>query len=138
MKRTDLAYMAGILDGEAGITITHRKSGEHISYNIVIWLEMRNSWLPRWFQFSFGGKYYSRQRKHSDNRSYIWKITGASAIDCLNSLYPYLHLKKGEADIVFRLWSIKVPRKWSTKETSALQEAEAVALNYIHTRGGKH
>lgn len=98
---SDLAYMAGFFDGEGTICINHHKSFntkynktyEGWELNIVIG---NNCGEPmKLFSERFGGivKY-----KPIKNRcSYIWRSNGPSAKKVLESLLPYLLVKKDQS-----------------------------------------
>lgn len=103
MKPTDLAYFAGIFDGEGCIVIHNQKhqckSGV-ISTNSHIEINFGNvnEWIVRLFQFNFGGSIYSE--KHFPRQTlWRWQCASKIAYEFLQIITPYLKLKRAQAEI---------------------------------------
>ena len=105
MKNTtdiQLAYLAGILDGEGYISI-HRlkkaKDKEYKSYVPIVTIQMTDFQPVRLFKRIFGGFYaeYPKQLK-SGKVVYVWSVhTHKNVQIVLTALLPYLQIKKKEA-----------------------------------------
>jgi hypothetical protein len=128
MKRTDLAYVAGIIDGEGCITV--RKARRHYKvrdyeYRLEIKVGLANEFLPKRLKFAFGGNIC-----HENKRPYIWiwTIGGESCVNFLKAIYPYLILKKPQADVAFRFYNIRP--KWK-KRTPMDMFLEKIEINNL-------
>ena len=136
MKKTDLAYIAGIVDGEGCIDITRsRNKNTTDSLGSRIQVVMTEEYIPKWLQLSFGGS-VNKYKPRTPNRqpSYAWQANGRTAITFLNAILPYLIIKRPQAEIVIRLEALK-PRYGfrSSPMEKFLQEIEARKLK--NTRG---
>lgn len=111
MKKTDLAYMAGVFDGEGCICIAKAKAREgryHPSYHLECSVQMANEYLPTLYRFSFGGSIYLYQHKNPRHQpTWEWHISARKANDFLKAILPYLTIKKGEAELAIKFQSAK-------------------------------
>ena len=130
MFRYDLAYTAGIIDGDGYIAITKYpdkkcKVGYHYALKVVV--GMGNPTVPMWLHLNFGGSLntYKGSRKQYKDR-HIWQITTKQASEFLEMILPYLKEKSGQAKIAIEFQQSKTRSysKYSHKPI-ALIEAEA-------------
>ena len=136
MKETDLAYIAGIIDGEGYIFAPCYKYGDKQHYGVTVGLEMADEIIPRWIQSCFGGKVYRREYQNTKFKPiFIWHCPRSVAEHFLHSIYPYLILKKPHAEVAFRIWASKPAWKWSTSSSRAIQEAEAILMRQLNRKG---
>ena len=101
----NLAYLAGIVDGEGCIRI-HKQSKRNC-YSPMITVVNTNPILVDWLRFFFGGSvgvYHSGNTNWKD--SYNWRLTGIKAIELLQQIRPYLRLKAQQADKLLAFWRI--------------------------------
>ena len=138
MKRVDLAYMAGIFDGEGSIWIGKQavsRSGKPI-YILQCALAMANPYIPKVFHFAFGGYFYvSREPSEKMQQIWRWSIKAGGAAAFLEIIKPYLRLKKQEADLAIQFQKRKRngARKgeWGVKSRS---EAERILLHSLKVK----
>ena len=134
MKRTDLAYVAGIIDGEGCITITKDKRPTYPGFQLRIQVNMANEWLPAWLRFSFGGSLREIVVKENQQRQWAWIIQSNSAMQFLKLVLPYLKIKRSQAELCMEMQRAKDTRrkggKWRAR-TSIEREAEEIAYNQI-------
>ncbi len=124
MKKTDLAYLAGIFDGEGCIVIHDRKyvrkDGEiSIHAYAEVNLANTNEWIVRQFFFAFGVNVYLRKKQILQKQAiWVWQICARSVITPLKTLLPYLKLKHEQARIAldFQLKKNSVNRHPLSKE----------------------
>ena len=138
MKKTDLAYIVGIIDGEGCIGIAHRKTKHHgVYYSANVSVAMVEEYIERWLQMSFGGSVcIQRARKKTHRDCYRWYITSKQAVDFLQAILPYLKIKRPQAEIAIKVEKLKPGyRKWATPLEKYLQEIEARKL--VNPRGQK-
>jgi hypothetical protein len=142
MKHTEHAYFAGLFDGEGCIVISKQKVKSirlkaRANYSLYVSIEMTNEAVVALFHSRFGGSFYSRQRKNYKG-SFIWRVYGRDAAEFLKTIYPFLKVKQGEAEIAIRFIQIKRlhRRSWTSPQELVLQEAEAVALKAMRGKNG--
>ena len=90
---TDLAWAAGILDGEGCICITFRKKpGVH---QLFIRVATKDSDISPAMHNIFGGSLWTDGKGHGT----IWQVSGAKAAQVAAMVYPYLKHKQPQAQI---------------------------------------
>ena len=143
MKRTDLAYLAGILDGEGSISIhKHKDKNSQLGYyyQLVINVANTNEWLINWIHLNFGGNIYKKRMlaKHY-KQVYLWSASSNQAKTLLELILPYLRLKKAQADIALQFQAKKHPRgSVKSEEEFVLEEAQRILIqSYNDCRRGK-
>jgi len=118
MKEIDLAYMAGILDGEGCIGI-HRsgmKPNGNPRYFLRVSIGICNEYIPNLFKFHFGGRIdFYQPLKENWHPQWRWTVTCNKAAQCLNVLLPYLKLKEKEAMLGIQYQSEKKNHSGSQK-----------------------
>ena len=99
MKKVELAYIAGIFDGEGSIGIRKQK-GRY--YQLAIALGMTNEYIPNLLMFSFGGTVYKDIRPDPCQVFWVWHIASRKANVFLEAILPYLKLKRNEAELAIK------------------------------------
>lgn len=93
------AYLAGIIDGEGNLGIHFSNQGMWMSY-----LNVYNTHLPllEAIQSTTGaGKVRARSRRGPrDKQCHTWYVYGSSIIPVLETILPYLMIKKPQALLV--------------------------------------
>jgi len=131
MNKTDLAYFAGFFDGEGCITIRNTKRANgRIERQLCVSIGNTNEWIISQIQFSFDG-YIWHNKAHDNNRD-KWQLilTSRKALNLLESLLPYLTIKRAEAELGIKFQKRKVyrgSRRLPSKER-VLEEAEQLLL----------
>lgn len=88
-------YLAGIVDGEGCFTIGVKKCG---NFSPVITVGMAEPEIPNLLKETFGGNVYVSQGKY--RKMYRWNLRNfPKMLHAVNSLYPYLRVKKPQADL---------------------------------------
>ena len=105
-----IAYMAGIIDGEGSIYIgnfsSNPKTGtKYYQTNIEITNTDKN--LMDWISSTFGGRlntYTAKQTPKNSRRTvYRWIATGERVTHLVEVLFPYLIAKKRQAEIMIKM-----------------------------------
>ena len=127
MKKTGLAYTAGIMDGEGSIGIARHKSksckrGYTLELNVQV--TSSDEWLCQWLKFSFGGS-LSHSINSANNPMWHWIIVARKARDFLELIRPYLRLKKPQADIAIQFQKAK---RYGGNKTEGNQLTNLVAV----------
>ena len=145
MKRTDLAYVAGIIDGEGWITLCRVKAKglKFPYYALRIGVGNTQQWLIEWLYLSFGGQKRREGKLPPRKPCWIWSLNGKEAANFLKLILPYLHLKKPQAEIVIHLEGRRTrgqqgrlgkgcPR---TAVEAVLEQADAILLKSMNKKG---
>ena len=110
-KETDLAYMAGIVDGEGCFWIGKipKKDGdgyvtEH--YRGILKIDNTDKRLLDWIDIVFSGTASARCRSTSSRKFerevFTWTATGDRLLDMCELLLPYLVIKKEQCEIMIK------------------------------------
>ena len=100
----DLAYLAGIIDGEGSVFIERglklRPQQKSPSYVPRISIANTDIRLMDWLKESFGGSVSRAKRDGNWRDSYCWQITHHRAIELARMVMPYLKLKGVQAYVL--------------------------------------
>jgi len=136
MKKTDLAYTAGIMDGEGSIGIARHKSKSckcGFILELCVQITSSDEWLCTWLKFGFGGS-LSHSVNNAGNPMWHWILGAKKASDFLKLIFPYLKLKQPQAELAIKFQNSK--RRWgATKKTDehwAVEEAQRILLQNMH------
>lgn len=138
MKRTDIAYAAGIFDGEGCIRITKNPKRRY-AYGLECSLEMANEYIPRLFKFHFGGSAHSKTRIIKGQPYFYcrWAITTHLAATFLEVILPYLKLKYPQAQLGIKFMEGLYPRGGKlSDEVLAVREANFILMKEMKHRQG--
>ncbi len=144
MNKVQLAYAAGIMDGEGNIGIVKRQwSKRNDKYHLQVRVTMCDREIPEWFQSHFGGGLSIRKRTNLNHRPvYTWQISHRSCIPMLKAILPYLICKKPQVELGIAFQQTKrfggglrgkIGRPAKTEAEFALEE-----FRYILMRQLKH
>jgi len=141
MKKTDLAYMAGVIDGEGNITLAKRNNGKYkagVRYDIQIGVTNTNKWLLESFRFAFGGSIRKKRKGFkslpSSQDCFDWSVTNQQAFTAIKALLPYLQLKRPQAELAITFCGTINYSYRSTgvpQEITALREAEYILMKKL-------
>ena len=97
MRKTDIAYWAGFFDGEGCIGLDSNVRSIVLSVSIG----QANPWLIQHLRFTFGGSVRRRPIGSCGNKRpfWVWRAHANQALSFLEIVYPFLKLKKQEAEI---------------------------------------
>lgn len=106
MRVTDLAYTAGIIDGEGTIIIrrTSMWSNERWKkrgFGLAVQVGISDRELCDWLRELWGGSVYTYKDKRSEYWKAIsrWFISANQALALLEAILPYLRLKRTQAEV---------------------------------------
>lgn len=149
MKKTDLAYLAGLFDGEGCVHIRHNKRNDcpkGVQYQLMIRVAMASEHLCRLYQMSFGGRVYQCKKYKSYHKQlWQWVCSSRQAGDFLKAISPYLILKKSEAILGIKFQDAKVPNKAELGHRGfirqgdgvrAVEEAEYILMKNLKNKEG--
>ena len=91
----EIAYLAGLIDGEGCIVIKKNKSTNRLyNYSLRLTVQMYHKDVIYAIYCRFGGNIHILK-----NKIWFWDIGGLDAGDLLKELLPYLIVKKEQAEL---------------------------------------
>jgi len=131
---TDLAYAAGIIDGEGCIHIARTKNPQMVGgivYFLLVRVGTTDGVIPQHLLSIFGGSIVNRHR-----RQQVWQATGAHAEAVLLAVLPYLVLKKPQAELALEFReTFGSPGPGLTDDVRDLRQDLYERLRGMKTRG---
>jgi hypothetical protein len=139
MKETDLAYYAGIFDGEGCVSIVKKAWTSKITtrhreyYNMECSIGNLSEWLIYSLKMSFGGVVLREDYRGDRPFIWRWKIQGRRAADFLRVILPYTHLKKPQIDVALLFQDYKKEKcaRKSTEAELAIQETQRILVQNL-------
>lgn len=131
--QTDLAYLAGLLDGE-GCFVIKPNNHEHFTQSVTI--GMTDARAVKWVQATFGGLVFYTATKSSKNESvYTWTLCKRLEVEKLiNEVKPYLKTKLLQA-LIMEEFCRTFPKN---KTYTALKRAEMTKYaEYMRTANAR-
>ncbi len=105
----EIAYLAGLIDGEGCIYIGHTKQGKYgngYQWHSMLKITSCDEEVIVWLENTFGGSKDSRYRWTSKQKFtrpvYNWQATGQMLDYLLPIVKPYLIIKKKQCDVMIR------------------------------------
>ena len=142
MKKTDIAYTAGIIDGEGCITIgkrTSRTCRSGMRYGLSVKVSSTDEWLCQWLKLAWGGSIYlhkSKKTKWSD--AWCWTIQTNMAVEFLRIILPYLNLKRPQAELALSFQEVHRRRgNYKTEAQLAIEEAQYILMKQMKGKKAK-
>jgi len=137
----ELAYTAGIVDGEGSVGIGHNeKSSKNLYYGVFVSVTNTAEWLTQWLQLTHGGSVHPYQHPNPKYKlAYKWSLHGVAAAEFLESILPYLHLKRPQAELAIKFQKQKKLHAnhhilYDQREL-VLQEADYILMASLNKRG---
>ncbi len=131
LTREQLAYIAGFFDGEGCVHIGGRR--QNTSYNLEVNISNTDEDILLWLQSIYGG-YLKTVKKAKEHhiQCYNWRLASNQAVVFLDSIYPFLILKKHQADGAIAFQSLKGPK--GEKQSPILKDAERFIYESLRKR----
>ena len=133
MNKVDLAYAAGILDGEGSICLTKNRSGRWPSPQVAVASTDRE--LLDWLREQFSGSISIKKPRRSTHQvSYDWKLTDQNALRFLQLVRPYLRIERkiSRADLLLEAYLSATPRNGRyTAEMAEKKQALITKFNSL-------
>ena len=93
MDDAELAYAAGLFDGEGSISLVRQHNNR--SHSPQVSVASNDFEVLVWFQKRFGGSIVTKQpRKPTHSVSYDWRLTDRRALAFLQLIRPYLVIER--------------------------------------------
>jgi hypothetical protein len=124
MEEKDIAYVAGIIDGEGSICLTSRNKNKLPSPCVSV--SSTDPELLFWIKSKFGGKILGRTSRETHHKqAYVWTIFNRKALSFLRLIRPYLVIerRKLRTDLLINEYLLYTPRNGKyTKEMLLLKK----------------
>ena len=128
-----LAYTAGIIDGEGCILIARGiKMKSKIPYHqLQVVVSNTNLWLCEWLKMQYGGSITKDRRSLikgslSKNIIHKWFLSSKPAAKFLETILPYLYLKRAQAELAVRFQDNRGGNHRLSKEQRLLREVDYI------------
>ena len=95
LSNTEIAYFAGLFDGEGSIAVYTNKGDKSARFGITV--GMVNPTVIEELRLAFGGSIYKQMR--AGRPVYYWRTFGKRAELVLKILLPFLRVKREEAEL---------------------------------------
>lgn len=134
------AYVAGIIDGEGSIIIRKRIASKTSQwFTLCVQVGHTSEWLVHFLQVNFPkslviGPYQSKTLPNS-KPSWRWQIEAKAAGELLETIMPYLQLKRPQAELGLRFQARRTNLGRSDKKKTVLDEAEKIVMGRLNQRG---
>lgn len=136
LTEAEIAYFAGVFDGEGCINFTN---SQHDTTFLRIIVSNTNYDIVKYFQQTFGGSVYKNKRMSIRWKdSYFWCLARKAAIDFITKTGPWLRIKEQQAHVVYAFDAVKKlhkENKITKKEYLDLIEFLKEQLTFLNTRG---
>ena len=137
MRDTDVAYLAGLIDGEGTISCSITKTSRgFLALHKQLSIFNTNISLISWITNRFGGVVHSRKRKEEWKQEHQVKWSAEDAVTILGLVLPYLVIKSEQAEIFIALHNTKSIQGVSL-ETQVYRQKLVDRLQELNKRGEK-
>jgi len=133
MGKTEMyAYTAGILDGE-GCIYLHPPNKTMKAMYLMVSVANTSAWLCEWLKVQYGGRVYNKPRaKATHSKCYQWEIYSRQAGEFLNLIFPYLSLKRPQAELAIKFQEARRYGRRLSDEEKAVQEAQKILISHLN------
>jgi len=108
---TDLAYLAGIVDGEGTVTVLVNYNAKTGGQGATCKIMVPNTYEPLivWLADTFGGRIsrYGKIRSAKHKQLYMWYVSATRSAQLLELILPYLKIKRRQAEIVIAVHKLR-------------------------------
>jgi len=114
MTEPEKAYIAGIVDGEGCIRVnkTDKETRKNPSYNINCHIVNTNKEVLEYIQsIIYCGKIFIHPKLGKRKILYKLSIDSCNIQDFIKTIYPYLRIKRKQAEIAFRFFNLTIGRR---------------------------
>lgn len=141
---TTAAYLAGLFDGEGSVSILSSRGWR---VRISVCSAADNGFLSKLYNECGRPGHLSSHRGRVNDRQYrplhVWEMTGPALAWFLDSVLPWLRLKRQHAEIALDMYEQIKPRRKGrslrlTARELATRKLLQLALEYAHLSSGSH
>ncbi len=135
LQSTDYAYLAGLFDGEGCIYIYHTTK-EYLALSVRLGVTQR--FIAEYYQSVFGGSVHRHDYPGKDGYRrrvmWYWQAPSLIAERFLKAVYPYLLIKKPQAEVALKFQVAKAEkgRRFHRSEISAVEQAQKILISNMN------
>lgn len=141
----DLAYIAGLFDGEGSVEIRCCVMPYGPKYNLRLTVGNTNQEIISWLHSLFGGFVQSKPPRQRRRACHWWSLTGDKAAEFLKLIEPYSRIKAQHIAYIKEFWTVwkNGPRMEWPRSKRPVPELLELAQNYriliksLNKRGGE-
>lgn len=128
---TDLAYMAGMIDGEGSIMISVSKKHGNLTSKLTVY--NTNEPVIRWMSETFGGSVFKvgRPLRLKHRQEWAWSTVGNPAVAILKQVMPYLKIKRTLAELAIEAWENRCPTPIVDRRKPLPEEVVLKRMKYV-------
>lgn len=137
-SEAELAYLAGIIDGEGTVSIGLRTNQQGNRYHtFILQVSSVDRPLTDWLCSTFGGSVGIHRQSRGNYRAlHRWSVRSRQGEAILRAVLPYLLLKRPQAELVLRLrGTVCLGANRLSDEVRAEREAIVAELRRLNWRG---
>ncbi len=136
LDKVQLAYAAGIMDGEGTIGVYRYKgTGTYknkISYRPDVSMANTNLKIVKLFKAWFGGTIIEKKQIKNYKVMYRWNLCSYDAVqEMISALLPYLQLKRKQAELILKFFAITKTGK-GQRNKPCFSDAEKEKQNVLY------
>lgn len=135
----EVAYLAGLIDGEGHINIRRMKPAKEThnpTHSVRVTVTNTDEKMIDWLVDTVGGSKHLREREEENwSDSWNWEVYGDNAEQLLDAVRPYLVTKRTHADLGIMLQGTKQQGKPLTDKTLKLRDSIYYNLKRLNSRG---
>jgi hypothetical protein len=130
---TDLAYLAGLIDGEGSVTIVSHRGRDHP----ICCVYNSHEGALLWIQQTFGGRVHRvGKRPLRWKQEFVWKVGPQAGAIILAACLPYLKIKSLQAELfIAHAATSTTTRKVVPENIVAYRGALAQQIRHHNRRG---
>lgn len=135
-----LAYLAGIIDGEGTFYIgsKRRTINGFIHYSSRVYVVNTNLEIINWLVDNFGGLKYIRKATNKFRQRYEWILDRTKISSVVTAIFPYLIIKKKHAEVMLsfrKSFDDNVSKRTTSEEVRNLRFQLAESMKHLNHRG---
>ncbi|MFA5037987.1 MAG: hypothetical protein WC479_12520 [Candidatus Izemoplasmatales bacterium] len=138
------------MDGEGSIGINkiiNYNGTKTTYYRLLVQVCMIDGFIPQWLCDSFGGSILARKGKPPRRNITQWQIANKQASAFLQTVLPYLRIKKPQAEIAIEFQSKRLQtcggigkrgRPYKTDGEQAIEESQFIMMQNLKKQEGTY
>lgn len=137
MTNLQIAYLAGIIDGEGSIGLYSKRPSDKDRHYVTLQLSVVNTSKPlmKWLSANVPVGNVGRKAGPKTNHKEIfhWTASSSKAVEVLRLVLPYLVVKKAQAEVVIELWDFEQQNgvRPGIKPSEEVQSARRIAATKV-------
>ena len=144
LSNVQLAWAAGIIDGEGTVSFTVRKAKSYQKskrIQPIVEVEITSKEIVFLLQSWFDGFVWCRQRrKNTYSNVWLWRISSRKALNCIKNIFPYLRIKKSQAETIFKFYDLGIhhgKKNFGQSKIMIRREKLLKTMRYLNLKGQK-